>query len=91
MESWKSCKFESSFSRIPIVSKSQKQFTLKIMFSFLRDWSVFKNKTCECSLSNVKFVDASKLVTGTFKTQPNLASTATDSLFLPVFCFSGNY
>ena len=57
------------------------------MVSFLTGWSVFKNKTCEYSLSNVKFVDASKLVTGPFKTQPNLVSTATVSLFLPVFVF----
>ena len=57
------------------------------MFSFLTDWSAFKNKTCEYSFSNVKFVNASKLVTGQFKTQPNLVSTATVSLLLPVFVF----
>ena len=57
------------------------------MFSFLTGWSVFKNKTCEYSLSNVKFVDTSKLVTGPFKNQTNLVSTVTGPLFLPAFVF----
>ena len=57
------------------------------MFSFLTDWSVSKNKTCECSLSNINIVDVSKLVTGPFKTKPNLDSKATGSFFLPVFVF----
>ena len=55
------------------------------MFLFLTGWSVFKNKTC--SLSNVKFVDASKLVIGPFKNQTNLVSTVTGPLFLPAFVF----
>ena len=79
-----------AYSRIPVVSKSHKRFTLKLTFSILTEWSVFKNKRCKCSLSNIKFVDVSKLVTGPFKTQPNLDSTATGSLFLLVFVFSVN-
>ena len=58
------------------------------MFSFQREWLMFKNKTCERSRSNVKFVDAPKLVTGPFKTQPNLVSTGAGSFFLVVFLFA---
>ena len=52
------------------------------MFSILTDWSVFKNKICEYSLSDVKFVDTSKLVTGPFKTHPNSIGKVCSDSFL---------
>ena len=76
-----------SFSPVSIVYESQKRFTLKLMFFFLTDCLVFKNKTCACSISNVKFVETSKPVPGPFETQPNLVSTVTGSLFMSVFVF----